>query len=97
MNNIIFKTILLKGESGAITSIEKTNTNVLVDTYTVTYNDGTTATFEVTNGRSIVSFELVSSTGGTNVYKVTYNDNTSENIALNFPVDYVTPQLYGAK
>lgn len=97
MNNIIFKTILLKGESGAITSIEKTNTNVLVDTYTVTYNDGTTATFEVTNGRSIVSFELVSSTGGTNVYKVTYNDNTSENITLNFPVDYVTPQLYGAQ
>ena len=33
-----------------ITSIAKTGTVGLVDTYTITYNDGTTSTFNVTNG-----------------------------------------------
>ena len=46
-----------KGETGAtgatgngIASIEKTGTSGLVDTYTVTYTNGTTTTFTVTNG-----------------------------------------------
>jgi len=34
----------------SITSIAKTGTVGLVDTYTITYNDGTTSTFTVTNG-----------------------------------------------
>lgn len=33
-----------------ITSIAKTGTSGLVDTYTISYNDGTTSTFTVTNG-----------------------------------------------
>ena len=33
-----------------IASVEKTGTSGLVDTYTITYTDGTTSTFEVTNG-----------------------------------------------
>jgi len=41
----------LKGDPGkSISSIEKTNTEGLVDTYTVTYSDNTTSTFTVTNG-----------------------------------------------
>lgn len=41
------------GEDGrGIVSIEKTGTQGLVDTYTITYTDGTTSTFEVTNGQS---------------------------------------------
>ena len=44
----------LTGETGAtgkgITSITKTGTVGLVDTYTITYTDETTATFNVTNG-----------------------------------------------
>ena len=53
MNNIIFKTILLKGEMGrGIVSIEKTGTLGRIDTYTICYTDGTTSTFEVTNGGS---------------------------------------------
>lgn len=41
------------GEDGrGIVSIEKTATQGLVDTYTITYTDGTTSTFEVTNGES---------------------------------------------
>ncbi len=41
----------VKGEDGiGITSIEKTGENGLVDTYTITYTDGNTTTFTVTNG-----------------------------------------------
>ena len=43
-----------KGDTGAagkgITSIMKTSTSGLVDTYTITYTDGTTSIFTVTNG-----------------------------------------------
>ena len=43
--------VVPKGEDGrGVVSIEKTSTNNLVDTYTITYTDGTTSTFEVTNG-----------------------------------------------
>lgn len=41
-----------QGETGnGISSIEKTATDGLVDTYTITFTDGTTATFTVTNGK----------------------------------------------
>lgn len=44
----------LKGQPGAngkgISSISKTSTSGLVDTYTITYSDNTTSTFTVTNG-----------------------------------------------
>lgn len=47
---------VLKGADGAdgngITSIVKTSTVGLVDTYTITYDDGTTTTYDVTNGQS---------------------------------------------
>lgn len=46
-NGCIFGKI---GGSRGIVSIEKTATNGLVDTYTITYTDATTSTFEVTNG-----------------------------------------------
>ena len=42
----------IKGETGnGIASIEKTKTEGLVDTYTITFTDGTTTTFTVTNGK----------------------------------------------
>lgn len=42
----------LKGDDGvSIVSIEKTQTSDLVDTYTITYTDGTTSSFVVTNGK----------------------------------------------
>ncbi len=41
------------GETGnGITSIEKTATNDLIDTYTIRYTDNTTSTFTVTNGKN---------------------------------------------
>lgn len=61
--NPILNFILEKGEKGdkgntgdtgatgnGIANIQKTSTSGLVDTYTITYTDGTTATYEVTNG-----------------------------------------------
>ena len=43
------------GESGqdgvGIVSIEKTSTEGIIDTYTITYTDNTTSTFNVTNGK----------------------------------------------
>ena len=42
---------VLKGDDGTgITSIDKTGTSGLVDTYTITFDDGNTTTFDVTNG-----------------------------------------------
>ncbi len=42
----------IKGDTGnGISSIEKTNTEGLVDTYTITFTDGTTSTFTLTNGK----------------------------------------------
>ncbi len=42
----------VKGDTGnGISSIIKTSTSGLVDTYTITYTDGTTSTFIVTNGK----------------------------------------------
>lgn len=43
------QTVTASGLKG-ISSIEKTATAGLIDTYTITYTDGTTATFTVTNG-----------------------------------------------
>ena len=42
---------VLKGANGnGITDISKTSTSGLVDTYTITFDDGSTETFDVTNG-----------------------------------------------
>ena len=40
----------MKSITKGITGISKTGTSGLVDTYTITYNDGSTSTFTVTNG-----------------------------------------------
>ena len=53
------------GEAGnGIASITKTGTSGLVDTYTITYDDGTTSTFTVTNG-SDASVTIQTSWGST--------------------------------
>ena len=40
----------IKGDTITVVSVVKTGTEGLVDTYTITYSDGNTATFTVTNG-----------------------------------------------
>ena len=46
----IFHLFIPRGKG--ITSVEKTSTSGLVDTYTITYSDGYTSTFSVTNGKT---------------------------------------------
>ena len=62
-----------KGDTGnGISSIVKTSTVGLVDTYTITMTDGTTATFTVTNGRD--------GSGTGDMLKADYdNDSTVKN------------------
>lgn len=79
ISDIIFKTLMLKGEAGGtISSIEKTSSVGDVDTYTITLNDGTTSTFEVTNGSNIDSIEKTATAGLIDTYTVTLtNGDTS--------------------
>lgn len=76
-----------KGDTGsAVESIEKTSTSGLVDTYTV-YVTGNTPidTFNVTNGKGIVSFVQTSGThaaGTTDTYTITYNDGDTSTISV---------------
>ena len=76
-----------KGDTGnGIASIAKTGTSGLVDTYTVTYTDGTTTTFTVTNGakgdkgdtgetgNGIASITKTGTSGNVDTYTITYTN-----------------------
>lgn len=63
--------------AAGITSITKTGTSGLVDTYTVTFQDGNTSTFQVTNGKGIVSIAKTSTSGLVDTYTITFNDSTT--------------------
>lgn len=70
-----------KGETGAtgngISSIEKISTSGLVDTYTITFTNGTSTTIEVTNGRGIISIAKTGTVDYVDTYTITYNDGTT--------------------
>lgn len=68
--------ITVKNGKG-ISSIDKTGTNVLVDTYTITYSDGSTKTYTVTNGKGINRIEKTSTDVLTDTYTIYWNDNTT--------------------
>lgn len=79
MKDLVFKTVMLKGEAGGtISSIEKTSSSLNVDTYTISLNDGTTQTFEVTNGTSIDSIEKTATSGLTDTYTITLTDGSTQ-------------------
>ena len=93
MNNLLFKTILLKGEDGSsIKSIEKTNTVGLVDTYTITLDNGDTTTFDVTNGASIESIELTSRDNYVDTYTVNLTDGTTTSFNVTNGQAYTIPK-----
>lgn len=67
------------GTMKTIDNIEKTSTSGLVDTYTISYNDGTTTNYTVTNGEkgtSVVNITKVSTTGNVDHYDVNLSDGT---------------------
>ena len=75
-----------QGETGnGIAKIEKTSSDGNVDTYTITFTDGTTMSFNVTNGKDgeqgetgncIAKFEKTSSDGNIDTYTITFTDGT---------------------
>ena len=74
------KVMLVRGAAGkGIESIEKTHTAGLVDTYTITYTDGTRWNYEVENGNGITSIAKTGTSGAlTDVYTITFDDGTTE-------------------
>ena len=72
------KIMLAKGIDGDnIQSIEKTGTDGLVDTYTVTLTNGSKTTFQVTNGNAVVSITKTGTSGLIDTYTIVYSDGTS--------------------
>ena len=83
MNDIIFKTILLKGDAGNnIGTIEKTATSGLVDTYTITLTDGATTNFQVTNGSNIASVQKTATAGLVDTYTITLTNGDTFNFEV---------------
>ena len=82
----------IKGEKGddgiSIVSIEKTGSEGLTDTYTITYSDGSTSTFTITNGAngsdgvSVVSIEKTGSDGLLDTYTITYSDGSTSSFVV---------------
>lgn len=72
-----------KGTDGrAITSVTKTDTSGLVDTYKIQFSDNTSTTFTVTNGASIKSVAKTGTSGLVDTYKVTLTDNTTSTFTV---------------
>lgn len=71
----VFHLYIPRGSS--VASCAKTGASGLVDTYTMTFTDGATATFTVTNGRGISSITKTGTVGLVDTYTITYNDGTT--------------------
>lgn len=74
---------------GGIQSIAKTDSKGLVDTFTVTLADGTTASFTVTNGRSISAVQYAGIVEDALSIQITYNDGTTEVMPVTLPKKYL--------
>ena len=77
------KIMLKTGVDGrGIATIEKTGTSGLVDTYTITLDDGSKSTFTVTNGSSIASIEKTSTVGLVDTYTITLTDGSTSTFTV---------------
>lgn len=76
----IFHLFIPKGNG--IAAITKTSTSGLVDTYTISYTNGTTSTFTVTNGRGISNISKTNTSGLNDTYTITYNDGTTSTFTV---------------
>lgn len=65
-----------------IQSIELTGTVGLVDTYTINYSDGTTSTFDVTNGNGITSVAKTGTAGNVDTYTITLTDGSTSTFTV---------------
>lgn len=67
------------GDSITVVSCEKIGSQGGVDTYQITFSDGTKTTFTVTNGKdgasiSVTDVSLISSENGIDTYQITFSD-----------------------
>ena len=80
-NSAQYTWYLWKGQMGntgtGITGVAKTSTSGNVDTYTITFSNGTTTTFTITNGSNIASITKTSTSGIVDTYTVLLTDGTS--------------------
>ena len=77
------KVMLKMGADGSgIASIEKTGTSGLVDTYTITLDDGRKSTFTVENGNDIESIEKTSTSGLIDTYTITMTDGSTSTFTV---------------
>lgn len=67
----------VEATGNGIAFIEKTNTEGLVDTYTVNFTDGTAFLYNVTNGSGISSIVKDSTSGLEDTYVIIYTDGNS--------------------
>ena len=81
------KIVMLEGEQGKdgtnIKSVEKSASDGLTDTYTITLTDDSKSSFNVTNGKGISSIEKASTSVLVDTYRITYNDGTTQNYTVN--------------
>ena len=61
----------------SIQKIELTGTVGLVDTYTISYSDGSTSTFDVTNGNGIASVAKTGTVGLVDTYTITFQNGST--------------------
>ena len=86
-----------RGYTGnGIESFEKTATDVLVDTYTITFTNGETKEIEVTNGKGIANIALTSTTDNIDTYTITYNDGTTSTFDVTNGIDGQSAEIVSA-
>ena len=76
-----------------IQSISLTGTVGLVDTYTINYSDGTTSTFDVTNGNGITSVAKTGTVGLVDTYTITFQDGSTSTFTVTNGAAAVDPTL----
>ena len=80
------KIVMLEGKHGKdganIKSVEKSASDGLTDTYTITLTDGSKSSFNVTNGKGISSISKTGAIGLDDIYTITYNDETTSTFTV---------------
>ena len=77
----------------SIQKIELTGTVGLVDTYTITYSDGSTSTFDVTNGNGIASVAKTGTAGLVDTYTITFQDGSTTTFEVHNGTATIDPTL----
>lgn len=77
------KILLKTGVDGVgIVDIEKTGTQGIIDTYTITLSNGTKYTFTVTNGKGITSIEKTGTQGLVDTFTITFDDGSTQTFTV---------------